>query len=83
MQLEKYGNGKGLDDLYILPESRNEYGEIIAYLESHNIRYKKMVSNLKGQSWYGKTFLVVPFGDSLVCDKLTEHMRGIDKEPTI
>lgn len=50
MKFDKHGNGKGLDDLYILPETVAESQKIQKYLEDNNI--------------FGKTFFLAVFAES-------------------
>lgn len=63
METATHGNGKGLDDLYILPASEQEAGAIVAYLDSREIRHHWGVSDTTGQSWHGKRFIEIPFGE--------------------
>ncbi len=65
MKFDKHGNGNGLDDLYVLPETDKERDKIIAYLKSINHSYEWSFSNVEGQDWYGKRFLDIPFGECL------------------
>lgn len=56
MQLNHYAS-----DLYILPSTEHERDLIINYLKSKDIYYTMSYSNVKDQSWYGKTFIEIPF----------------------
>ena len=65
MKFDKHGNGNGLDDLYILPESDEEKVKIVFFLMENHRGFHYSRSDVKGQDWYGKTFIEVPFGESL------------------
>lgn len=65
MKFNSHGNGNGLNDLYILPESEEEKRKVIAYLKANCKGYQYSFSNIEGQDWYGKMFIEVPFGESL------------------
>lgn len=71
MKFQTHGNGNGLDDLYILPESEEEKKHIKKVLEAQMMYYSWTVSNVRGQEWFGKGFFDVPFGEFLK-DLLTE-----------
>jgi hypothetical protein len=60
MKFEQHGNGNGLDDLYVLPES-DEWGKVIDYLDANGIRFTRSFSDVQGQDWYGKQFIEIPF----------------------
>lgn len=62
MKTHTNGNGRGLDDLYILPDNSAERDRIEQYLKSRNIGYQWSYSDVDGQDWYGKHFLEIPFG---------------------
>ena len=48
-------------DLYILPESESESRRVIEVLDSIPLGYEVSRSDVKGQPWYGKKFIDVPF----------------------
>jgi len=52
-------------DLYILPESEQERAAICSFLVKQKWNYTLERSDVKGQEWYGKTYIEVPFGDVL------------------
>lgn len=64
-QFSTHGNGKGLNDLYILPSSPEEADKIINFLKQSDRSFQWSVANVKGHDWYGKRFIEVPFGESL------------------
>jgi hypothetical protein len=68
MKTATHGNGRGLDDLYILPDSPEEARKITDYVRSINCSYSWSVSDVKGQDWYGKAFIEIPFGEPLLGD---------------
>ena len=68
MKTETHGNGHGLNDLYILTESKDEDKKILDYLDNINSDYNFIYSNVKGHEWYGKRFIEIPFGENLLED---------------
>ncbi len=48
-------------DLYILPENETEKEKITSYLRNRNYCFYIQKSNVKGQEWFGKSFIDVPF----------------------
>ena len=64
MKFDKSGNGKGLDDLYILPESEKERKAIETYLNEKGVDYRFTRSDVKGQDWYNKFFFLAAFAES-------------------
>jgi hypothetical protein len=65
MRFDTHGNGNGLDDLYILPENEDEKVKVVFFLMENHRGFQYSRSNVKGQDWYGKTFIDIPFGESL------------------
>ena len=65
MKFDAHGNGKGLNDLYILPDNPDESKKILDYLKSINQKYYFFVSDVKGNDWYRKAFISIPFGEAL------------------
>ena len=65
MQFNKHGNGKGHDDLYVLPENELEITALVDYANNKGRTLKWIKSDVEGQAWYGKTFAVFPFGEHL------------------
>lgn len=65
MKFDQHGNGVGLDDLYVLPESADESAKIIKYLDKMGIGYHWSFANVKGHAWYGQRFIEVPFYEHL------------------
>ena len=63
MQTDTHGNGNGLNDLYVLCETIYESGMVLAYLKKHNLSHSLSFSNVKGQAWYGKQFMIVNFAE--------------------
>jgi hypothetical protein len=66
MQTSTHGNGRGLNDLYILPDDSEESEKITDYLQKREIPYSWSFSDVAGQEWYGKRFIDIPFGESLL-----------------
>lgn len=60
-----HGNGKGLNDLYVLPASQEEAAAIMSFLKEKDHSFHWVVANVQGHNWYGKSFLDIPFGESL------------------
>lgn len=53
-------------DLYLLPETEAEKEKLEDFVESKGgLGAKWYRSDVRGQDWYGKTFLDIPFGDFL------------------
>lgn len=65
MKFDTHGNGNGLNDLYVLPESNDELRDIIKFLESIGQTFQMSYVNVKGHEWYGKSFLDIPFRQDL------------------
>ena len=65
MKFDTHGNGNGLDDLYILPENMEEKVKVVYFLMGKHWNFYYSQSNVEGNEWYGKTFIDVPFGESL------------------
>ena len=66
MEADRHGNGHGLDDLYLLPETKEEEVTITTYLDAIGRNYEMQRSDVDGQEWYRKRFIEVPFGESLL-----------------
>ena len=66
MKTDTHGNGNGLNDLYILPETPEETGTITRYLRHRAISHHWSHSDVEGQEWYGKNFIEIPFGEGLL-----------------
>lgn len=64
MKFDKHGNGNGYDDLYILPETEEEANKIVEFLEANNLNFYWTRADVKGNDWYGNTFIEVPFCES-------------------
>ena len=65
MKFDQHGNGCGLDDLYVLPEDKKERLRIAEYLKGKGVHFEYNYSNIKGQDWYGKIFIIIPFGENM------------------
>lgn len=63
METATHGNGKGIDDLYVLPDDEREAGAIVAWLKSREVGHKWQTSDVAGQDWHGKRFIEIPFGE--------------------
>lgn len=66
MKTTTHGNGNGLDDLYILPDDQHEAERITRYLKERGQRFSWSASDVMGQDWYGKAFIEIAFGESLL-----------------
>lgn len=71
-QYYTHGNGRGLDDLYILPESVDEHNNLKRYLDRKGIRYTMENADVEGSEWFGKVFFELPF--------MSGHRDSIDAE---
>jgi hypothetical protein len=63
MKYTTHGYKKGIDDLYILPETDAERDKVTAFLEKECLGYSWQHSDVPGQEWYGKAFIEIPFGE--------------------
>ena len=77
MQIDTHGNGHGLNDLYILPDNAKETTEILIFLNNKCFNWYWSSANVEGNSWYGKQFIDVPFGESL-SNELTQYLEAWD-----
>lgn len=77
MQIQSVGNGKGLNDLYILPETHEEKNRIREYLNTNKIKFIIATSDVEGQAWFGKNFFLLDFGE--LCKVSIENFMK-DKE---
>lgn len=59
----KYGTHE--TDLHVLPETQKERNNLQSYMETKKIGYCWQYSNVKGQDWYGKQFMDIPFRSDL------------------
>jgi hypothetical protein len=64
MKTSSHGNGNGLNDLYVLPESNDEKRSIELFLNNNKIDYINTYSDVEGQEWHGKAFIEIPFGET-------------------
>lgn len=74
MKTSTHGNGRGLNDLYILPDDAAEGDCIVRYLKARGMGFQWSHSDVEGQEWYGKRFIEIPFGEgmeSVIRDALT------------
>jgi hypothetical protein len=65
MKYSSHGNGNGLNDLYLLPETEDERKKVKDFLNEKGIEFTTWYSDVKGQDWYGKNFIDVIFGEYL------------------
>ena len=63
MKVVTHGNGNGLNDLYILPENDKERKHIPLIVKALGHECNLCYSDVKGQEWYHKWFIEVPFGE--------------------
>lgn len=66
MKTATHGNGRGINDLYILPDNEQERQRIADYLKSRDILYEWSFSDVEGQDWHGRHFFDLPFGEGLL-----------------
>ena len=64
MKIDSHGNGNGLNDLYILPETEEETKKVMRYIEDNGLSYQWSRANVQGHEWYGKRFIEIPFGEA-------------------
>jgi hypothetical protein len=57
MQISKHET-----DLYVLPETQKERHQLQVWKESSKYGSVWSYSDVRGQEWYGKQFLEIPFG---------------------
>ena len=65
MQFDTHGHGHGLNDLYILPETKEETEKITNYLHEKGWCFYLECSNVPGHPWRGKIFINIAFGENL------------------
>lgn len=65
MQFDNHGNGNGLNDLYVLPESKFEREVVIGFLRRKQVYFQLSFGDVEGSDWYGKSFLEIPFMSSM------------------
>jgi hypothetical protein len=63
MKYSTHGNGNGLNDLYILPETQAERHNLQSLAKTNGWNYGWCFSDVKGQDWHGKQFMEIPFGE--------------------
>jgi hypothetical protein len=61
MQTSTHGNGNGLDNLYILPDTNEEQQVIENWLRARSVGFRKVWSTVPADIWTRKEFLDVPF----------------------
>lgn len=62
MICDSHGNGNGLNDLHILPETQSEHELIKQFAKDNGLMLSRSFGNVEGHIWYGKTFYEIPFG---------------------
>lgn len=72
MRFSTHGNGNGLDDLYVMPEStedREKIKEVVKQARDAGEIWPKnghwCRSDVPESDWYGRMFYEIPFGESL------------------
>lgn len=63
MKYDTHGNGNGLNDLYILPESSAERHNLQSLAKTNGWDYSWYFSDVEGHKWHGKQFMEIPFGE--------------------
>lgn len=53
-------------DLYILPENQEEEKVVVEFLKERGWKFEQQTSDVRGQDWYGKRFINIPFGKNLL-----------------
>ncbi len=66
MRTATHGNRRGLDDLYILPETEQEAQAIQDWLNDKGRSWTFSQSDIPGQDWQSKWFFDIPFGEPLL-----------------
>lgn len=62
MQISKHET-----DILLLPETKQETNQLKEFVKKCGYKsHSWQLSNVKGQSWYGKLFLEIPFGIDLL-----------------
>lgn len=58
-------------DLYLLPSKECSQSQIAEWAKEQGLTPKGSYSNVKGQSWYGKHFIEIPFAliDDVIADR--------------
>lgn len=56
---------KHYSDLYVLPNDKKEEKKIIDFLKKIKWNWQLSYSDVKGQGWYGKRFIIIHFGSHL------------------
>jgi len=79
MKTATHGNGTGLNDLHILPETDEEARSIIEWLTREDLQYTWERANVKGHDWYGKHFIDVPFAEGLELKIYSEVTSEVNK----
>jgi hypothetical protein len=62
MKFASHGNGNGLNDLYILPESEKEKDLIKSFIKKNDIKSSSMFY-AHGDEWENKLAFEIPFGE--------------------
>lgn len=78
MQFHTHGNGKGMNDLYILPENDYEVLKLRDWLALDKARYMSKISfsDVKGQPWFGRAFIEIPFGEPMK-EEIQEYCKEV------
>ncbi len=64
MKFDTYGNGNGLDDLYVLPENEAEREAITKFLKANWLPYSTTVAD-KESDWGNQMFFEIPFAECI------------------
>ena len=87
MKYATHGLGNGLNDLYILPENNQEKEIILSVIKSRGVPlWQWSYSYVKGQSWYGKQFIEIPFAEYLlpiIADAIRRNCKSVDEMQTV
>ena len=68
MKTATHGNGNGLDDLLVLPETEEERKAVLLLAKSRGRHVTSSISNVEGQDWYGKQFIEILFSEDLMAE---------------
>ena len=68
MKFSSHGNGVGLNDLYCLPETNEETIKLWEYINQSARSAETVIGDVEGSEWFGKRFVIIPFGESLKQD---------------
>ena len=65
-------------DIYILPKDEEQREALMVWLKEQGVVYHFSLSDVEGQSWFGKRFFEIPFGalDEIIAKKSRGEVCG-------